>query len=177
MHGHHGAIRNNHGQPGDAEPSLGPLGWAALTAMIYLPAAATVVLFVVGGIICRHGNVPIWNRLLGPLAMIAFGWTFLGAGIWDFFSHESTDLLKTGPQDGRSKMARRADALLPVLFGALFMAIGIWILFEGGIKTAGETAGRVNPVWIRTSYVDASILQMLHTVHTVTSSSSKPHEL
>ena len=128
MHGHQGAIRHDHGQPGDAEPPLGRLGWVALTAMIYLPAAATVVLFVVGGIICRHGNVPIWNRLLGPLAMIVFGWTFLGAGIWDFISRRSTDLLQTGLQDGRSRMARWADVLLPVLFGALFMAIGISIL-------------------------------------------------
>lgn len=95
--------------------------------MIYLPAAATVVLFVVGGIICRHGNVPIWNRLLGPLTMIAFGWTFLGADIWD--SSHRINIPQSAPHDGRSKTARWADALLPLLFGALFMAIGIWILF------------------------------------------------
>lgn len=94
--------------------------------MIYLPAAATLLLFIVGGILCRHGNVPIWNRLLGPLAMIAFGWTFLGAGLWDF-SHRSSDVPQTGPHPGRSKTPRWADAL-PVLFGALFLAIGIWIL-------------------------------------------------
>ena len=92
-----------------------------------LDAAATALLFIVGGILCRNGNVPIWDRLLGELAMITFGWTFLGAGLWDF-SHRSTDL-QTGPHAGRSKTARRADALLPVLFGAAFMAIGIWILF------------------------------------------------
>ena len=94
---HQDAIRIDYGQPGDAKPPLGPRGWAALSAMIYLPAAATVVLFVVGGIICRHGNVPIWNRLLGPLAMIAFGWTFLGAGIWNLRSRRSTDLLRARP--------------------------------------------------------------------------------
>ena len=127
MHGRQDAIRHDHGQSGDAEPPLGRLGWAALAAMIYLPAAATVLLFIVGGILCRHGNVPIWNRLLGPLAMITFGWAFLGARLWDF-SHRSTDL-QTGPHDGRSKTARWADALLPVLFGAAFIAIGIWILF------------------------------------------------
>ena len=121
------AIRHDHGRPGDARPPLGPLGWAALTAMIYLPAAATVLLFIAGGILCRHGNVPVWDRLLGPLAMITFGWTFLGAGIWDF-SHRSADVLRTGPHDGRFRTARWADALLPVLFGALFVAIGIWIL-------------------------------------------------
>ena len=128
MHGRQDAIRHDHGQSGDAESPLGRLGWAALTAMIYLPAATTVLLFVVGGILCRHGNVPIWNRLLGPLAAITFGWTFLGAGIWDF-SHRSTHVRHAGPHDGRSKKSRWADALLPVLFGASFMAIGIWILF------------------------------------------------
>jgi len=126
MDGRENSIR--HGQFGDAEPPLGRLGWAALAAMIYLPAATTVLLFIVGGILCRHGNVPIWNRLLGPLAMITFGWTFLGAAIWDF-SHRSTHVLSTGPHDGRSRKARWADALLPVLIGAAFMAIGIWILF------------------------------------------------
>jgi len=128
MSGHHDIIHHDHGQPGGSEPPLGRLGWTALTGMVYLPAAATLVLFVVGGIICRHGNVPIWNRLLGPLAMIAFGWTFLGAGIWDF-SHRSADVPQIGPRDGRSKKARWADALLPVLFGALLIGIGIWILF------------------------------------------------
>lgn len=128
MYGHDDAIRHDHGQSGDAHPRLGHLGWAALIAMIYLPAAATIVLFIVGGIICRHGNVPIWNRLLGPLTMIAFGWTFLGAGIWDFFAHRSTVVLQGGPHDARSRTARWADSLLPVLFGTLFMAIGIWIL-------------------------------------------------
>lgn len=127
MNGRQDAV--SHLQSGDADPARGRLGWAALTAMIYLPAAATVLLFVVGGILCRHGNVPIWNRLLGPVAMISFGWTFLGAGIWDF-SHRSTDVLQAGPHDGRSRTARWADALLPVLFGASFMAIGIWILFR-----------------------------------------------
>src|SRR5690348_4789353 len=82
MDGHQHSIRR--GQSGDAEPPLGRLGWAALTAMIYLPAATTVLLFIAGGILCRHGNVPIWDRLLGPLAAITFGWTFLGAGIWDY---------------------------------------------------------------------------------------------
>ena len=128
MSGHHDIIRHNHGQAGGSGPPLGPLGWAALAVIVYLPAAATLVLFVVGGILCRHGNVPIWNRLLGPLAMIAFGWTFLGAGIWDF-SHRSADVPQIEPHDGRSKRARRADALLPVLFGALLIAIAIWILF------------------------------------------------
>lgn len=71
--------------------------------------------------------MPIWNRLLGPLTMIAFGWTFLGAGIWDS-SHRSTHVLQTDPHHGRSRTARWADALLPVLFGALFKGIGIWIL-------------------------------------------------
>jgi hypothetical protein len=122
------AICHDHGQSGDSEPPLGRLGWAALTLMIYLPAAATVLLFIVGGILCRHGNVPIWDRLLGPLAMISFGWAFLGAAVW-YFLHRSTDVRQTSPQDGRSKTARWADALLPVLFGVMFVAIGIWILF------------------------------------------------
>jgi hypothetical protein len=130
MHGRQNAIRHDYGQSvGDAEPPLGRLGWAALTVMIYLPAAATVLLFIAGGILCRHGNVPIWDRLLGPLAMITFGWTFLGAGIWDVW-HRSTDALQTGPHDGRSKGARWADAFLPILFAAAFMAIGMWLLFS-----------------------------------------------
>ena len=128
MHGRQDAIRDDHFRSGDTRAPPGRLGWVALTAMIYLPGATTVVLFVVGGILCRHGNVPIWDRRLGPLAMITFGWTFLGAGVWDFW-HRSTDVPRIGPHDGRSKAARRADAFLPVLFGAAFMAIGIWILF------------------------------------------------
>lgn len=130
MHGRQDAIRHDHGQSGAADPPLGSLGWAALTAMIYVPAAATVLLFIVGGILCRHGNVPIWNRLLGPLAMIIYGWTFLGAGIWNLFSRRSTHPLQADPQDGLSNTARWADALFPVLFGALFTSMGIWILLS-----------------------------------------------
>jgi len=128
MHSREDAIRHDHGQSTDARPPLDRLGWAALISTIYLPAAATLLLFIIGGILCRHGNVAIWNRLLGPLAMITFGWTFLGASIWHF-SHRSPDVRQAGAQGGRSKPTRWADTFLPVLFAAALMAIGICILF------------------------------------------------
>jgi hypothetical protein len=119
-----------------ASPHLDPRretlrGWAALIALIYLPLALTVIGFITGGVLCRHGNVPIFDRLLGPLTLITFGWTYLGTILW-YLTHAPAYILQAGPPHGRSPIARLiarwASALLPAAFGAALMAIGLWLL-------------------------------------------------
>jgi hypothetical protein len=97
--------------------------------MIYLPLLLTVVLFIVDAVICRHGNVPVFDRLLGPLTCIAFGWTSIGAGIWDL-SRGSGRVIQSDSNQGHSRSARWAEALLPVVFGAALVAMGLWLLLR-----------------------------------------------
>ena len=131
MSGRRGIINHDHGPPDQTDPVMQRWGWAGLIVVIYLPGALTVVGFIVGGVLCRNGNVQIFDRLLGPLTAITFGWTSLGVATWEF-SRGMVYVLQRDSRDGRSLIARWAEALLPAVFGAALMALGAWRLFWGG---------------------------------------------
>src|SRR4051812_12945390 len=102
MYGQQGIVHHDHAPPDQTDPPMRRWGWTGLIVLIYLPLALTVAGFIVGGVLCRHGNVPIFDRLLGPLTAITFGWTSLGAAVWEF-SRGMAYVLQQGPRDGRSR--------------------------------------------------------------------------